>query len=164
MLLRRTPIAFTVWIGTLRPAFAERPARERANALRRFAEQWLGTPYAFGGSSRSGIDCSGYVQRIYREVLRVEVPRTTVEQIQFGEPFVLNRTNFREGLMPGDLLFFVNRYGHPRHVVLYVEEGRVTHSIQCRGVVIETLESVAGRFIVPRQPSRRTGVEAMGAF
>ena len=46
----------------------------RATALMKFARRWEGTPYRFGGTGRAGIDCSAYVQRMYREIFRVDLP------------------------------------------------------------------------------------------
>ena len=144
-------LAFTVCLGTPNPAFATQPKLDHAEALLRFAQRWLGTPYIYGGDNTSGIDCSAYVRRIYREVLRIDMPRTTVEQIQLGEPFTINLSNLSESLKTGDLMFFVNKHGHPRHVVLYLKDGLITHSIEGRGVVIEPIEEIAGRFIAPRR-------------
>ncbi|MDP7195049.1 MAG: NlpC/P60 family protein, partial [SAR202 cluster bacterium] len=39
------------------------------------ALQWVGTPYRYGGNSRNGIDCSAYVQRLFR-TQGVLLPRT----------------------------------------------------------------------------------------
>lgn len=136
------------------PANGDNRLQTRAERLMRFAKNWQGTPYVLGGRSKTGIDCSGYIQLIYRQVFRVDLPRATVDQIRLGVPFPINPENLREGLMPGDLLFFVSRDGHPRHVVLYLEDGLVTHSVSGRGVVIEPIESVAGRFIAPRRVIR----------
>src|SRR5882672_10902629 len=49
----------------------------RAARIRDFANRWLGTPYAWGGDSKAGIDCSGYLRQMFRELFNVELPRTT---------------------------------------------------------------------------------------
>jgi cell wall-associated NlpC family hydrolase len=38
------------------------------------AQHWLGVPYVFGGCSKSGVDCSCFVQLVYR-ALGVSLPR-----------------------------------------------------------------------------------------
>ncbi len=44
------------------------------------AGDWLGTPYQFGGETRNGTDCSGFVKSLYRELPGFDVPRTTSAQ------------------------------------------------------------------------------------
>ena len=39
--------------------------------------RWHGTPYRYGGLSRNGIDCSGFVFRTFRDRFGVILPRTT---------------------------------------------------------------------------------------
>lgn len=45
------------------------------------AKSWLGTPYVFGGNSKSGIDCSAFVQKILPDM---GLPRTANEQMKVG--------------------------------------------------------------------------------
>src|SRR6202012_5358382 len=42
-----------------------------------FIEDWMGTPYKFGGQDKSGIDCSGLVQLLQQQVYNINVPRMT---------------------------------------------------------------------------------------
>jgi LysM repeat protein len=60
---------------------------------------FLATPYRFGGSSRKGIDCSSFVQQVFRQ-LDVKLPRSAREQYWMGSEVS------REELQRGDLLFF----------------------------------------------------------
>src|SRR6185503_17638703 len=62
-------------------AFGSTAPGSRAARIRDFANRWLGTPYLWGGDARGGIDCSGYSREMYREVFKVELPRTTKDQI-----------------------------------------------------------------------------------
>ena len=74
---------------------------------------WYGTRHKMGGNSSRGVDCSGFVQRIYRDAFKVDLPRTTREQLKCG-------TAVRRGeLQPGDLVFF-KPPGYPRHVGIYL--------------------------------------------
>lgn len=63
------------------------------------ARQYVGVPYRAGGTDRRGMDCSGYVQRVYQEALGVALPRTADTQAQQGQPV-------QGQLQPGDIVYF----------------------------------------------------------
>ena len=65
------------------------------------AQTWLGVPYAFGGRSRGGVDCSCLVQNVFVTV-GVRLPRVAVDQF--------NATTPVSDPQPGDLVFFANTY------------------------------------------------------
>jgi hypothetical protein len=95
-------------------------------------QAWDGTPYLYGGTSRSGIDCSAFTQRVLAESFSVRISRTTATQVQEG------REVTREELQPGDLVFF--RTGaRARHVGIYLYNGRFLHSGTRQGVTIDNL-------------------------
>lgn len=60
---------------------------------------WHGTPYRYGGMSRSGVDCSGFVYLTFRDRFNLQLPRTTRAQTDIG-----TRIN-KDQLLPGDLVF-----------------------------------------------------------
>lgn len=101
------------------------------NKLYQQHEKWHGTPYRIGGNSRAGIDCSGFVQVTYRDILGIDLPRTTTQQFRSG-PHV-NRAN----LQTGDLVFF----RHGRHVGIYLENHRFLHASTSRGVMISDIRN-----------------------
>lgn len=92
---------------------------------------WHGTPYRIGGVSRSGIDCSGFVQVTFRDLFGMDLPRTTDQQLRVGQP--INRAQ----LQPGDLVFFRNG----RHVGIYLEDHKFLHASTTRGVMISSLKN-----------------------
>lgn len=83
-------------------------------------EDWQGTPYVWGGSSRRGTDCSGFVQSVFRD-LGVELPRhsQTMARAPFGE-VVFDELRF------GDVLV----YPYPKHVAIYIGEGRTAETVK----------------------------------
>ncbi len=123
----------------------------RGAQIRAFANRWLGTPYQWGGDSRSGIDCSAYLRQMYRVLFNVELPRTTSQQIDLGIDLPINKTTPGQGLEPGDLIFFIDSTRTPNHVVVYAGDNTITHSVSGRGVVIEPIRKVFGRRIVARR-------------
>jgi cell wall-associated NlpC family hydrolase len=104
------------------------------NRLYREVIQWEGTPHLMGGTSRHGVDCSGFVMTLYRKLFDVRLPRTTKDQVRVGKWVPV------EALQPGDLVFF-----HPprkvRHVGIYLGDGRFVHVSAIRGVTISNLDT-----------------------
>lgn len=99
------------------------------------ATAFEGTRYVFGGTSRSGFDCSGFTRFILGKTAGVAIPRTAVEQYYNGAPIP------RAKLRAGDLVFFRNTYRPGiSHVGIYVGKNRFVHAANSnRGVVIENL-------------------------
>ncbi len=94
---------------------------------------WKGVRYRLGGSTRSGIDCSGFVQRTFREQFGLELPRSTYEQQEMGKH--VSRT----GLRTGDLVLF--RAGSTgRHVGIYIGNNPFVHASTSSGVVISSMD------------------------
>lgn len=91
---------------------------------------WLGTPYRYGGSSRQGTDCSGFVMSAYREKTGVTLPRSSRAGFKNGEPVE------KEDLQVGDILYFTNRWGMIDHAAIYVGQNRFIHSSTSKGVII----------------------------
>ncbi|WP_420597343.1 NlpC/P60 family protein [Deinococcus sp.] len=79
------------------------------------AQQLLGTPYRYGGTGLSGLDCSGFVLQVFTP-LGLNLPRTSAEQAQVGVPVE------RSALQAGDLVFFdIEGRGSVSHVGIVVE-------------------------------------------
>lgn len=97
-------------------------ASEEADTLLAYAEQFLGTPYVYGGSTPSGFDCSGFTTYVFRNALGISLPRTSSEQSQ-----TYTRIDSITDLNPGDLVFFGNG-SRVNHVGIYVGQGEFIHS------------------------------------
>lgn len=103
------------------------------------------TPYVWGGNSLTrGVDCSGLVQQVYRQ-LGINLPRTTYEQAKSGHHVSISQ------LRPGDLVFYntgsrdpngIGRYGH---VAIYMGNGRVVEAANSRaGLRVSSLTGYNG--------------------
>jgi hypothetical protein len=145
------PAAASVPPGGLDVARLAAGASSRAANILAFANRWLGTPYQWGGTTRSGIDCSGYLRQMFRDLFNVELPRTTRQQINLGIDLDINPRRPGEGMSPGDLIFYIGPDGLPTHVVVYAGNDTITHSVSGRGVVVDPIRKVFGRRIVARR-------------
>lgn len=101
--------------------------------LRSEVRKWEGTPHRMGGASRRGVDCSGFVQRLYRDIFDRRIPRSTALQVQSGRPVGNHQ------LRAGDLVFF-NVPDKGRHVGIYLGRSEFAHASTSRGVIISNLE------------------------
>ncbi|MDE6043766.1 MAG: C40 family peptidase [Muribaculaceae bacterium] len=101
------------------------------------ARSWLGTPYRYGGTDRDGVDCSGFVQRLFADIAAVSLPRNSRKQAEDCRPVA------REGLQPGDLVFFNGSRvgGDISHVGLYVGDQRMIHASTSRGVIVSDINA-----------------------
>lgn len=95
--------------------------------------QWKGTKYKLGGTTKKGIDCSAFVQKVFQEGFGLDMPRDTISLSKVGVSINKNE------LKTGDLVFFKTRRNN--HVGIYLEDGKFMHSSTKRGVSISTLNS-----------------------
>ncbi len=90
--------------------------------IKRIALQYLNAPYLWGGKSPWGIDCSGFVQQVYR-IAGYTLPRDAHQQKEIGVgPIAF------QALQPGDLAFFEDEGGKINHVGIILEENLIVHA------------------------------------
>ena len=109
------------------------PAGEAEQWLRVALKEWEGTPYRWGRADHRGIDCSGLVMRLYGDVFKIPLPRTTKEQMGVGRPAP------RTGLKTGDLVFFSLKK-KIYHVGICLNNGEFAHASTSLGVTISSLQ------------------------
>jgi probable lipoprotein NlpC len=104
------------------------------------AKSYRGTPYRYGGMSRSGIDCSALVYHSFAAV-GVKLPRTSKEQSELGKKIPVNE------IVPGDVLFFATgkKKKEVSHTGIVTEvqkkEVRFIHASTSRGVIEDYLSN-----------------------
>ncbi|WP_299580969.1 C40 family peptidase [Mucilaginibacter sp.] len=98
-----------------------------------FIENWMGTPYKFGGEDKDGVDCSGLSQLLEQQVYGINIPRSTSQQIN------IIKRKYEEELIEGDLLFFDYDGKKFSHVAVYLQNGYYVHASSSKGVIITKL-------------------------
>jgi lipoprotein Spr len=101
--------------------------------IRSESARWEGRNHRMGGTGLPDVDCSGFVQAIYRNVFGIDLPRTTGEQMEKGIPVE------RHELRAGDLVFF-NPPTYPRHVGIYLSNSEFVHVSKTNGVTISRID------------------------
>ena len=102
------------------------------------AVSYKGTRYKYGGTTKSGMDCSGLIYTSFKK-RDVTIPRTSREMYKKGTVISLKKVR------RGDLLFFktAGKLGRVNHVglVTSTNDGNIKfiHSTSSRGVIVTSL-------------------------
>lgn len=113
------------------PTIIHPPATYNSNSERlvQIAKEWIGTPYLYGGNTKEGVDCSGYVKNVY-SAIGINLPRTSKQMYDFAAPTTKPSV--------GDLVFF-SKNGKINHVAIYLDENKIIHSASKKGVIIQEI-------------------------
>lgn len=90
--------------------------------LEKCSLKYLNAPYLWGGRSPFGIDCSGFVQVVFK-MLGVQLPRDAYQQAEVGD-----RIEFVKMAKEGDLAYFENAEGKITHVGIVLSGDRIIHA------------------------------------
>ena len=102
------------------------------------AKEFLGIPYRKGGTSKRGLDCSGFARMIYERIFGIELPHNSVDQFRFAD---MQKIDTKD-LQPGDLIFFANSNKKKKrinHVGVYLSDGQFIHASSSQGVTVSSL-------------------------
>ena len=136
----RKPANKTTSAGATRQAATAKMAQENAprqtssSSLEQLAKSWIGTPYVYGGSSKSGTDCSGYVMQLYKAHYGISLPHNAGQMYNDSRGSSVSRGSLKEG----DLVFF-GSFWKIDHVGIYLKGDRFTHASSSKGVIISSM-------------------------
>ena len=117
-----------------------------------YSKQFVGVPYMYGGTSKSGMDCSGLIFTIANDAIGVKLPRST--SALYASVRIIKDSEKE----PGDLVFFKTVGAKISHVGLYMGNNQFIHAASDgpnTGVIISSLNESywkntyagAGRFL-----------------
>lgn len=121
----------------IKPDMAALGAEDRIVTLIDSAYSYIGTPYKWAGTSRSGMDCSGFVSTAF-SAINVPLSRSSIEMSTQGRDIPLSQAEV------GDLLFFKtnrkrNRISHVGIVVGVGDEVKFIHASVSQGITVSSL-------------------------
>jgi len=101
--------------------------------------KWLDVPYLYGGEDEKGIDCSAITKKVFNDVYKIELPRTSNEMFWSEN---VNRFKKKRFLKEGDLVFFrIDKEKTISHVGIYLQNNKFFSSNVSSGVQIADLNS-----------------------
>ena len=128
-------------------------SQDEAGDLIMNAMSLIGLSYRFGGNSPTqGLDCSGFMQYIFKRSMGITLPRTSAEMATVGQQ--VDRAN----LKPGDMVFFGGG-GRVSHVGMYIGNDRFIHAPRTgRDIEITSMNGTywKNRYITARRVDRST--------
>ena len=103
-----------------------------------FIDEWYGTHYKWGGTDKSGIDCSAFIQKLLFEVYNIDLPRTSVSQFYTKD---VEKFGSKRYLKEGDLVFYQTDKDKPiSHVGIYLGHRRFVNAASSHGVSIYNMD------------------------
>ena len=133
------------------PSFFERYTNSAQDLILKGLEL-VGINYRRGGTNPdSGLDCSGFVQVVFRDAVGKLLPRTAKEQSEVGNVVDKNE------LKPGDLVFFNTMRRAFSHVGIYLGDNRFMHAPRTGAEV--RVEDMSQSYWVKRYNGARRVVE-----
>ncbi|MBX6395224.1 MAG: C40 family peptidase [Alicyclobacillaceae bacterium] len=123
--------------SSLRPVLASppgiHPVENAKSEIVATAKKYVGSPYAWGGTTPSGFDCSGFVQYVFAQN-GIDLPRTASEMYEVGTPVT-------DDLQPGDLVFFTTYAPGASHVGIYLGSDQFISATSSSGVQIVSMDN-----------------------
>ena len=112
-------------------AVNEEVVKPRIN-VERIETDYLNLKYQWGGNGPYRYDCSGFVQKVYRDI-GIDLPRTSYTMVKKG--IRVSKKN----LQVGDLIFLKSKKtGKVNHVAIVVGKNKIIHAAKGPGKIVVT--------------------------
>lgn len=108
--------------------------KELNSSLYQMIDEWMGIPHRMGGSTKSGVDCSGFVSMVYQQVYGKNLARRSKDMAEHI------KKKYDNQLKEGDLVFFSFGGRDIDHVGIYLHNDKFVHVSTKQGVVISNLK------------------------
>ncbi len=102
--------------------------------LKRVVDSYMGVPYREGGTTRKGMDCSGFVWRVYTDLGKKNFVRSSSRSM-----YRLGRRILPVRVKPGDLVFFKGTF-RVNHVGIYMGNNMFAHASAKTGISYTSLD------------------------
>ncbi len=102
-------------------------SKSRASKLEAVAKGYLGVPYRFGGQSRQGMDCSGFIRQVFEQAHSITLPHNSQLMFHMG-----TEVEFKD-LQVGDVVFF-KKFLWINHSGIYMGNGTMIHASSTLGI------------------------------
>ncbi len=96
-------------------------------------QQYLGKPYKGKSKYEEGLDCSHFVQTVFKRFDKIKLPRMASDQYKEGKEVQFKHLKY------GDLVFFKTGRKKISHVGIFVGDGNFIHASTSNGVIISGL-------------------------
>ncbi|GGN93843.1 C40 family peptidase [Saccharibacillus kuerlensis] len=125
-------------------------------SLSESVNEYVGVPYKWGGTTKNGMDCSGFILAVF-DHFNIDLPRVSRDQAKTGTPVA------RENLRPGDLVFFNTSGKGISHVGIYVENNKFAHASSSKGVTLSRMDQgyFATRYVTARRITNDSSYQHM---
>jgi hypothetical protein len=103
--------------------------------LQTIIQEWIGVRYKYGGMSRRGVDCSGFVCLVFRELNGMVLPHSSRKMHRLGRSLSISEAR------SGDLVYFRGGlFNTINHVGIYIGDNKFAHASTSNGVRFSSLD------------------------